>query len=338
MNDLTVGHVTESVTEQELRLFLRLFYKSPLSSKSDLLFIFPSPSHSSAFRSVIFQETESFFKLVNRTQFFKPPGSTSFDDGREFLNKEKEKGETIWGRGVRRDNLTESTRASYGSVVGFVVDELDPENSLSGFLDHVPMSMRRWACYPMLLGRVRRNFKHVVLVDVKEVLLLGDPLSRIRNRSPESVHLLSTEAGGAHNTNKQHGKRNAAKTQSRKPVNSAVVMGGARGVRRLSNTMLTEIVRVTTQHKKKNSVTESGLFNQLVGNEYILKNVNVVTSAESIPDLSSLTGLNSNSGSSLSLSNYTMLRRGNSNSDSTSIIMKHVCGLELNSPVYSDCL
>lgn len=351
MNDLIVGHVIESVTEQELRLFLRLFYKSSLSSKSDLLFIFPSSTHSSAFESVIFQETESFFKLLNRTQFVKPIELASSDEN-EFLKsskkekeKEKERGETIWGRGIRSENRgenneTESTRASYGSVVSFVVDELDPENSLSGFLDHVLMSMRRWACYPMLLGRVRRNFKHVMLVDVREVLLLGDPLSRIRSRSPETVQLLSTEAVTAHTSNKQHGKKNSVKqTQSQKPVNSAVVMGGARGVRRLSNAMLTEIVRVTTQHKKKNAVTESGLFNHLVGNEFILKNVNVVTSTESVPEVSSLTGVNSNSGSSLSLSNYSMVRRGNSNSDSTSILMKHVCGgLEVNSSIYSDCL
>jgi hypothetical protein len=339
MNDLIVGHVIESVTEQELRLFLRLFYKSSLSSKSDLLFIFPSSTHSSAFESVIFQETESFFKLLNRTQFVKPTESANSDEN-EFLKsskkeKEKERGETIWGRGIRSENRgenneTESTRASYGSVVSFVVDELDPENSLSGFLDHVPMSMRRWACYPMLLGRVRRNFKHVMLVDVREVLLLGDPLSRIRSRSPETVQLLSTEAVIAHNSNKQHGKKNSVKqSQSQKPVNAAVVMGGARGVRRLSNAMLTEIVRVTTQHKKKNAVTESGLFNQLVGNEFILKNVNVVTSTETVPEVSSLTGV----------SNYSMVRRGNSNSDSTSILMKHVCGgLEVNSSIYSDCL
>lgn len=115
---------------------------------------------------------------------------------------------------------------------------------------------------PELLGRVRRNFKHVMLVDVREVLLLGDPLSRIRSRSPETVQLLSIEANTAHTSNKQHAKKNLVKqSQSQKPVNSAVVMGGARGVRRLSNAMLTEIVRVTTQHKKKNAVTESGLFN-----------------------------------------------------------------------------
>src|SRR5581483_4724196 len=40
-----------------------------------------------------------------------------------------------------------------------------------------------YTCYPMILGRVRRNFKHVMLVDVNKVLLLGDPLGRVKNAS-----------------------------------------------------------------------------------------------------------------------------------------------------------
>lgn len=347
MNDLIVGHVLESVKSQELRLFLRLLHRSGLTSRSDLVLIFPSQSHSADFETVIREENESFSELVHRNR--KLNGTTKHSaasfDVTQFVKsskKEKEWGEPIWGRRIRSNfseiGEAESTRLSYGSVVSFVVDELDPENSLSGFFDHVSMSLRRWACYPMLLGRVRRNFKHMMLVDVKEVLIVGDPLGRVRTRSPESVHL-STESITP--SNNRHGKKNSVKTQSHseKPVNSAVIMGGARGVRRLANAMLTEIVRLTTQQKRKNLVTESGLFNQLVGNEFILKNVNVnlFTSAESIPNESSLTRLNSSSGSSLSLSNHTMIRRGNSNIDVTSTIEKLVCLLEVDSSVYSDC-
>nr|POF11233.1 hypothetical protein CFP56_78884 [Quercus suber] len=85
-------------------------------------------------------------------------------------------------------------------------------------------------------------------------------------------------------------------------------MGGARGVRRLSNSMLTEIVRAAMQHKKKNSVTESAILSQLIANEFLLKNVNLVTNTESIPETSSLIpGLNS--ASATSLSDYSIIQR-----------------------------
>ncbi|KAA8518167.1 hypothetical protein F0562_015641 [Nyssa sinensis] len=321
MNDLIVAHLIDSVTTHELRLFLRVLFRSGLTSRSDLVLIFPPTSRSSKFGDVIRQENESFLKLVDQHQKVNSTGSnsvTSFDVTRfvKLAKKENETGEPIWGRRIRSNYSEEGegelTRLSYGSVVGFEVDELDPENSLAGFLDHVPMSLRRWACYPMLLGRVRRNFKHILLADVKETLILGDPLGRVRNQSPESVYLSAVSESTI--PNNKHGKKNSLKTQSqsKKPVLPSMILGGARGVRRLSNAMLTEIVRAATQHKKKNSVSESGLFDQLVGNEFILKNVNLIKSTESIPDASSLTGLNLNSGSSLALSRYTVVRRAES--------------------------
>ncbi|KAF3557239.1 hypothetical protein F2Q69_00014890, partial [Brassica cretica] len=56
-------------------------------------------------------------------------------------------------------NQTPLDELTHGS--GFDFPELDQENSLSGFMDHVLITLRRWA-YPMLLGRLRRNFKHVM--------------------------------------------------------------------------------------------------------------------------------------------------------------------------------
>ncbi|KAJ7942440.1 Transmembrane protein, partial [Quillaja saponaria] len=88
--------------------------------------------------------------------------------------------ETLWGKRNRSNysdsdvgerETSDATRLTYGSVLSFDATELDPENSLAGFLEYVPMSLRRWACYPMLLGRVRRNFKHVMLVDVKNLMV-----------------------------------------------------------------------------------------------------------------------------------------------------------------------
>ncbi|KAL2535053.1 hypothetical protein Adt_08404 [Abeliophyllum distichum] len=339
MSDLIVGHAVESLTCYELKLFLRLLYRSSLSSRSDLAFIFPSKS--AAFDNIILEENDAFLKLA--TQYGKLNHSThlmaSFDVT-QFVKSSKRgngTGEPIWGRRIRSNSSeemeTESTRQSYGSVVGFDVQELDPDNSLAGFLDpdnSLPMSLRRWACYPMLLGRVRRNFKHILLVDIKDILLSGDPLGRVRNQTPESVSLSTL----TQSITIRHGK----KTQSthQKLANPAIIMGGARGTRRLSNAMLTQIVRAAMQHKKKNSLSELGLFNQLVGNEFILKNVNLIMSVESIPELSSLTGLNFKPGSRWSI-NHTLIRRGTINKDVNYVVTKLLCLFPLNSTINSDC-
>lgn len=222
-------------------------------------------------------------------------------------------------------------------MVSFELEELDPENSLSGFLNDIPMSLRRWACYPMLLGRIRRNFKHILLVDINDILIFNDPLGRVRGKTPESVYL--TQSSSSQSGSSKHSKKdkNSDRTQSgHKPVNPGVIMGGVRGVRRLANAVLTEIARAAMQHKRKNSVTESGILSQLAGNVFLLKNVNLVVSTESIPDVS---GLNSGSDLALSVANLTVVRRGNSNNGDVNnrVIMKHLCSFPLDSSVYSEC-
>ncbi|XP_059462949.1 uncharacterized protein LOC132191853 [Corylus avellana] len=345
MNDLVVAHVVEDVTGDELRLFSRALHRSGLTARADIVFVFASSSFSSRFGSVIQEENDSFFKLVRHykeSNSTNPKRVTGFDLTHFVKGGKKEKKEIeepIWGKRFRSnysnsdgfEKEAESTQLSVGSVVGFEASELDPENSLSGFLDHVPMNMRRWACYPMLLGRVRRNFKYVMLVDVKNSVVLGDPLGRVRNRSPVSVYL----SPKPESSSGKHGRKNSDKTQSHSPVNSAVIMGGARGVRRLSSTMLTEIVRATMQHKKKSSVSESAILSQLVASEFMLKNIDVIRSAESIPDTSSLAGLNS--GSSTSLSGYAVIQRNNGIYDFSSVLMKVLCSSEADSSVYRDC-
>ncbi|XP_055808402.1 uncharacterized protein LOC129876949 [Solanum dulcamara] len=322
MSDLIVAHVIESVTLQELKLFTKLIYRSKISSKSDILFIFPIKSI--PFENTIVEENTSFLKLIHGYK-----DNSSNIDPTHFLissNKANRSEEPIWGRKKQSnfreedDNKTESTRFSYGSVVGFYADELDPENSLSGFMDHVSMNLRRWACYPMLFGRIRRNFKHIMLVDVKEMLVLGDSPSRVKNLSHDSVLVFRRK-----NFQKNH----------KKQANPEIIIGGLRGIRRLSNAMLIEIVRESMQHKKKNSVTESTLFNQLVGNEFIMKNVELI-SGESIVELSSLTELDKKT-VSLLISKFSIIRRGNSNVDIISVFKKYLCSFPLDSTVYSDC-
>lgn len=330
MNNLIICHVMDSVSITEFGLFLRLVHRASITSRSDLLFIFPT-GKSNTYDYVIRQESDSFLALITRfIELNESHESKASFDVTQFVKsseKMKESAETIWGRRIRSGNFsseneTELTQLSYGSVIGFEVDELDPENSLAGFMDHVPLSLRRWACYTLLLGRLRRKFKHVMLVDVKDVLLLGDPLGRVKNQSPESVYL-STITG----VTAKHGR----KSHQKDVITPSIIYGGARGIRRLANSMVTEIVRVAMQHKRKSSVTDSVVLNQLVGNDLLTSNIKVVVSTESIPEASLL--------SSAVLSSHSVIRRGNSNVEDLRVaLMKHICLFKLDSSVYSsDC-
>ncbi|RYR51808.1 hypothetical protein Ahy_A06g026784 isoform A [Arachis hypogaea] len=336
MTDLVICHVADETTVHEFRYFLRLIHRSGLTARTDVVFLFASGSLSSSFAPVIREENEAFSSLVelhselNSTRWSQLPEST-FDVTRFFVRvgkKGEEIAEPLWGKKTRI-NTSDEVMLSYGSVLSFDAAELDPENSLAGFLDRVPLSLRRWACYPMLLGRVRHNFKHVMLVDVKNAAVVNDPLGRVRNRKSESVFLFV-----------KHGKKNNDATRtSQRPVNPAVVMGGARGVRRLANAVVVEIVRAAMQQRKrKNSVSESAILSQLTGgNEFMLKakGVELMEPSESIPDASQLSGRNS----SASLSDYAIIQRGTtSNHDLiSSVIKKQICSSVVDSSVYRDC-
>ncbi|GMH08163.1 hypothetical protein Nepgr_010003 [Nepenthes gracilis] len=344
MRDLIVGHVPEDVEVREFRSFLRILHYVGLPSRTDLVLIFPSPS-SSLLSRVVEEENESFLKLVN---LYAESNGTILDSaghnelirylriGTEKEEKIKKETATLWGKGTRNNysDSGQSDHLSYGSIVGFEASELDPENSLAGFLDNVPLCLRRWACYPMLLGRIKRNFKHMMLVDVKDLLILKDPFAKVRNRSPESLLLWTYQE----NESGKRGRRNSAKTHQ-KPVSPAIIAGGGRGVRRFSTAMLTEIVRATIEHKGKgrNSVTELGLVNQLVHSFYALKDVNLISPAESLQHAGSL----AESGHPLSSSNYsyhTAVQRGHKSFDIDFAVMTELCSSGFYSSIYRDCL
>ncbi|OIV93361.1 hypothetical protein TanjilG_31408 [Lupinus angustifolius] len=335
MINLMICHVADETVEHDFRLFLRLIHRFGVTAKNDVVFLFSSPSTSATFSHVIQQENNAFSSLVNihnelrnsTTRFTK--SESRFELTRFYSRKESETMEPIWGKRIR-SNLSKVEEGegelvlSYGSVLSFDATELDTENSLAGFLERVPLSLRRWACYPMLLGRVKRNFKHVVLVDVKNALIMKDPFGRVRNRSPESVFLFN--------------KKNSDKTRSQ--VNSAVIAGGARGMRRLCNVMPVEIVRAAMQHnnKKKNSVSDSEILSQLVGNKFMWKknnNINFIISTESIPEASSLVGRNSGTAIATSLLNHAIIQRNNH--DLSSLFKKEICSSVVDSSVYRDC-
>ncbi|CAH8324759.1 unnamed protein product [Eruca vesicaria subsp. sativa] len=333
MHGLIVAHIASHTTSEDLRLFMRLLHRSGVTSRSDVVLLFNSPSSATRFTNLIEEENDSFLKLVdvhrNANSSTQNDSVLGFNLSR-FMKKEsmKDISEPIWGKKSHRVNdsalnETESTELTHGSVVGFDATELDPENSLSGFIDHVPMSLRRWACYPMLLGRVRRNFKHVMLVDAKTSLFVGDPLTRIRNRSPESVLFFSK-----HSNNKGS------------DINPAVLIGGAKGVRRLSSAMHTEIVRATMQqqHKRKSLVSESVVLGQLVGNVHMTKGFEVIGPSESIAEASSVAELRTRNSAASSIKSHDIIQRGNSNHlHIIAIIMKRICSSELDFSVYSYC-
>uniref|UniRef100_A0A1J3IMS7 DUF7780 domain-containing protein n=1 Tax=Noccaea caerulescens TaxID=107243 RepID=A0A1J3IMS7_NOCCA len=336
MHDLVVAHIASDTTVDDLRLFMRLLHRSGVTSRSDIVLLFNSPSSATRLAGLIEEENDSFSKLVDVHRNLNSSDSMDSVWGfnlSRFMKKQskKEISESIWGKKSHRAylndsalNVTETAELTHGSIVGFDVTELDPENSLSGFMDHVPISLRRWACYPMLLGRVRRNFKHVMLVDAKTSLFLGDPLTRIRNRNPESVLFFSSS------------KHSNKKTSE---INPAVLIGGARGIRRLSSAMHTEIVRATMQqHKKKNSVSESVVLSQLAGNVHMTTNFEVIMPNESVAEASSLAELRTRNSAASSIKNHDIIQRGNSNHpDIMAIIMKRICSSELDSSVYSYC-
>lgn len=342
MHGLVVAHIPSDTAEEELRLFMRLLHRSGVTSRSDVVLLFTSPSSATRFTDLIEEENDSFLKLVD---VHRTSNSSHQNDSvlgfnlTRFMKKQSKKdiSEPIWGKKIHRVNdsvsheSTESTELTHGSVVGFDVTELDPENSLSGFIEHVPISLRRWACYPMLLGRVRRNYKHVMLVDAKTSLFVGDPLTRIRNRSPESVLFFSSSTS-KHSNNKKGSE-----------INPAVLLGGAKGVRRLSSAMHTEIVRVAMQqqqqqHKRKSFVSESVVLSQLVGNVHMTKNIEVIGPSESIAEASSVAELSTRNLAVASVKSRDIIQRGSSNHlDIMAIIMKRICSFELDSSVYSYC-
>ncbi|KAF5180058.1 transmembrane protein [Thalictrum thalictroides] len=325
MSDLIVAHLTEDLKDEDFRVFLRTLHLSGITARADVVLIFSTKT--SNFFTMIHQENESFLKLVQNST------RVNGFDLTMFTKESKPGGEPLWGRKIHTNSsITEEVtknELSYGSVVGFEVSELDPVESLSGFLDHIPIRLRRWACYPMLLGRVRRNFKHIMLVNAKDVILLGDSLTRVRSKGAESIHLWKNSGNS-----RSHGKKDT------KSVTADAIMGGMRGIRLLSNAMLNEIVRAAIQHKSKSTILDSVILSQLVNNESLLKSLNIITSTESsIPSATSL--VSTNNSIFASSSSIDIVHRDNSNNnknlDVNYILHRNICSSVLDSFVYMDC-
>ncbi|KAI4381512.1 hypothetical protein MLD38_007577 [Melastoma candidum] len=220
------------------------------------------------------------------------------------------------------------------------------------------MSLRRWSCYSMLLGRLRRNFKHVMLVDVKNWVVLSDPFVGMQDRSSETVVIwgeTNSEDRKRHGKGKKDGVSDTAQSGPQR-ANPGAIVGGMRGVRRVADAMQTEIVRAAMrmQHQQRRkggaatgALAESVVMGQLVGNEFLAKNVELVVSAE---EAASTLGMswrrhkgNKSSGYS---SNSTLLWVGNNinnnnnnnNNNNQEEMRKLICSSEADlSVIYNDC-
>ncbi|KAJ8622710.1 hypothetical protein MRB53_031239 [Persea americana] len=342
MTELLVAHLTENTTEDDFRLFLRTLHRSGLTARADVVFIFPSSPTSSSlhFSTIIQQEDHSFNKLLlHHTKNNTTKPSTPFPSVTHFnpsLFKNNRSGEPLWGY-RNHSNSTNGEKdelggLSWGSVVGFEASELDPEDSLAGFLDRASMQLRRWACYQMLLGRLRRNFKQVLLVDVNNIWVVGDVFSRVRTRSSETMHLWIQP------DEKSNKDRNFK--DSKLSATAAIVMGGIRSVRRLSNAVLMEIVRVATQRKSKNRISDSAILTHLLWNTSLAKKVKIAL--QSLPNPNPI--LPGNNAFGFSSERDFFARRGDFDGNLTALLVREICSSSSSSSfssvdsfVYRDC-
>lgn len=247
----------------------------------------------------------------------------------------------------------------WGSIVGFEVAELNPDDALLGFLDQPPMQLRRWACYQMLLGKVRHKFKHVLLTDVKGVLVLGDALAVVRKKNGLYLGLQDRTwsdpmpDNGNNNESKSvfervYGQQMWSSLERRekeiKLVNSGVIIGGIQPVRRLANAMMTEIVRVALQRKSRGSFPDSVLLTYLLQRSSVLgkkvmDHVHSVENSDSIIhslDKSKQKDLFFKKKSSpyVIVHGYDTL---NVDTNLTSMVVRDICSSPVDAEVYGDC-
>lgn len=198
MRELIVAHLSEETSLTSLRLFLRTLHRSGATARADVVFLFPGASISQAVSSVFQEEEASFQRMLALAD----PNVASKQNASDISNStlspfnsmvfkraEEEqhvRGDVIWGnRSSNSSQVVSDVKpvwSGFGSVVGFEMQDLDPHNALSGFLDDPPAQIRRWVCYEMLLGMVRTKYRNVLLTQVKGVLFVGDALAPIRRR------------------------------------------------------------------------------------------------------------------------------------------------------------
>jgi len=167
----------------------------------------------------------------------------------------------------------------------------------------------------MLLGKVRHKFKHVLLTEVKGVLVFGDAMAVVRKKNglyltvqdrtwsdPMPENETDVVESGL-NIKESNGVRMEGifervyghqlwtsldrRETEMKLVNSGVIVGGIQPIRRLANAMMTEIVRVALERKSRTPFPDSVLLTYLIQKSYVLgkkvmDHVHIVENSDSI--------------------------------------------------------
>jgi hypothetical protein len=148
MPELVVAHLTETTTSEDLRFFLRGLHRSGMPARADVVLLYPWRPLPVELAAVIRDEEVSFQKLLAR--FRKTRGDSAklsvFNPGAYMrtmpVSDYGKRQDSMWGKGMVGDDESESAeKVHYGAVVGFDVQELDPDDALSGFLDSPPASL-----------------------------------------------------------------------------------------------------------------------------------------------------------------------------------------------------
>lgn len=287
MPELVVAHLSETTTVEDLRFFLRGLHRSGMPAQADVVLLFPWRPLPQEYISVIRHEEQNFRRLL--AKFRKgAAGESSFGKlsvfnpgayGRTMSVLDYgQRQESIWGKKQHSGRSNSSTNGDgddnadeavhYGAIVGFDMQELDPDDALSGFLDSPSATLRRWVCYQILIGMVRHRYRHVFLTEVTGVFILKDFLTPFKKKD-NSLHLYSTgqqwnDSASPESPNSPEPPTSAARVgsimetvygdkfwssmevedKSRKVITTSVIIGGVRKVRILAMAMVTEIVRV----------------------------------------------------------------------------------------------
>ncbi|KAG0583489.1 hypothetical protein KC19_3G140400 [Ceratodon purpureus] len=319
MPQLIVAHLGESTTPEDLRLFLRGLHRSGMPSRADVVLLFPFRPVPENFTAVIREEEDYFQKLLAKahikgahTGARKP---MAIADGRVQNPKlspfnsaaytrtpsitEFGKGPSIWAKhrnetkGPNSEEEEESP-LHYGAVVGFDVQELDPDDALSGFLDSPSIHLRRWVCYQILLGMVRHRYRHVMLSEVAGVVILKDVLAPLKKKD-SSLHLYytgqrwsdaetvdtdSVVKGSSADRNTSNVMESVygrsfwnsleEEDKGRKVISTGMIIGGIRPVRSVATAMATEIVRVAMLRKNRKPFRVEALLSYLVHKSSVL--------------------------------------------------------------------
>lgn len=189
MNELIVAHLTERVTDFELRMFVRTLYRSGALARADLVILFPR--RDGGLYKVIEEECDFGFKKLgscfdssgseyrnassvgnSSSTMFSVFNTEAFRRAAEEIknkNKRNKKGRDLPGM------------IGVGSIMGFEIEELDPDNLLESFIDNPPAQLRRWVCYQLLLGYLRHKYTSVLLARIGAVVILSDAMAAVRN-------------------------------------------------------------------------------------------------------------------------------------------------------------